>query len=121
MVEIKNQKEKTAIEVGERIRYFRLKCNFSQEALALRIGMNPSYIGHLERGLKCPTIDTLCRITDSMGISLQEFFACEEEADIDRDDITRIQRVLNRIPPKKKEEFIKIIEEMAKICCENQY
>ena len=59
MVEIKDQKEKTAIEVGERIRYFRLKCNFSQEALALRIGMNPSYIGHLERGLKCPTIDTL--------------------------------------------------------------
>lgn len=119
MVGIKNQKEKTAIEVGERIRYFRLKYNLSQEALALKIGMNPSYIGHLERGLKCPTIDTLCRITDSMGISLQNFFSCEEEVDIDGDDIVRIQRVLKKIPSKKKDGFVKLIEEMAKICCEN--
>lgn len=119
MIEIKNQKEKTAIEVGERIRYFRMKGNLSQEALALRIGMNPSYIGHLERGLKCPTIDTLCRITDSMGISLQEFFSCEEEFNIDGDEVTRIQRALNKLPSKKKEEFVKIVEEMAEMCCES--
>ena len=60
--------------VGERIRYHRLKSGMSQENLALTAGINPAFLGHLERGLKSPTITTLDKIVEALGISYSEFF-----------------------------------------------
>ncbi|MBT2293448.1 helix-turn-helix transcriptional regulator [Paenibacillus albidus] len=42
--------------IGENIRILRLKSGFSQEQLALSAGVNPAYIGQIERGEKNPTI-----------------------------------------------------------------
>ena len=56
------QKREITIAVGSRIKYFRHVNSLSQEDLALRAGLNPAYFGQVERGLKCPTIDTLCKI-----------------------------------------------------------
>ena len=61
------------INVGERIKYFRTKSGLSQENLALQAEINPAFLGHLERGLKNPTIKTLEKITCALGISLAEF------------------------------------------------
>ncbi|MGM9630732.1 helix-turn-helix domain-containing protein [Butyricicoccus sp.] len=113
MIVIESQKQKITAETGQRIRYFRQLRGISQEALALKIGMSPAYLGHLERGLKCPTIDTLHRITDALDVSLSDFFslhsggctACEQE--------TRVQLAIRQIPPHKMEHIVKIIEEMA--------
>lgn len=50
------------VNVGERIRYFRNLRGWSQETLALQAEINPAFLGHLERGLKSPTIKTLEKI-----------------------------------------------------------
>lgn len=60
--------------VGERIRYFRQMKGLSQEKLALMSDLNPAFLGHLERGLKCPTIKTLDKIIQALGITYCEFF-----------------------------------------------
>lgn len=60
--------------IGERIRYFRLRQGLSQEKLALTAGINPAFLGHLERGLKSPTITTLDKIIEALGISYSELF-----------------------------------------------
>ena len=60
--------------VGERIRYHRLQCGMSQEKLALMAGINPAFLGHLERGLKSPTMTTLDKIVEALGLSYSEFF-----------------------------------------------
>ncbi|MBD5159323.1 MAG: helix-turn-helix transcriptional regulator [Ruminococcus sp.] len=60
--------------VGERIRYHRLQCGMSQETLALTAGINTAFLGHLERGLKSPTITTLDKIVEALGLSYSEFF-----------------------------------------------
>lgn len=67
-----------AINVGERIRYFRKLRGWSQEALALQADINPAFLGHLERGLKSPTVKTLEKIVTALDISLAELFADPE-------------------------------------------
>ena len=63
------------VNVGERIRYFRNLRGWSQETLALQAEINPAFLGHLERGLKSPTIKTLEKIVRALDISLAELFA----------------------------------------------
>ena len=64
-----------AIDIGSRIRYFRKLKGWSQETLALQADMNPAFLGHLERGLKSPTVKTLEKIASALDISMAELFA----------------------------------------------
>ena len=61
-----------AREVGAKIKYLRQKRGLSQEALALSCDMNPAFLGHVERGMRSPTLNTLQRICDGLGITLTE-------------------------------------------------
>ena len=63
------------VDVGGRIRYFRHLRKLSQEQLALQAGINPAFLGHLERGLKSPTITTLEKLVKALDISFEELFA----------------------------------------------
>lgn len=62
------------IQIGEQIRHYRTLKNMSQEALALSAGINPAFVGHIERGLKSPTVNTLQKISAALDISLAELF-----------------------------------------------
>ena len=44
-------------EIGEKIRRLREKENITQNALANRAGVSPTYIYQLEQGLKSPTVE----------------------------------------------------------------
>ena len=63
--------------IGQRIRYFRTLKHWSQEKLALAANINTAFLGHLERGLKSPTMKTLDKIISALGISYSEFFIAE--------------------------------------------
>lgn len=68
------------MDVGSRIRYFRHLRKLSQEQLALQAGINPAFLGHLERGLKSPTITTLEKLVRALDITFEELFAEEVSA-----------------------------------------
>ncbi|WP_337098658.1 helix-turn-helix domain-containing protein [Paenibacillus sp. YIM B09110] len=61
--------------IGERIRIFRKRKGITQEELAHRASFSTSYISDVERAEKSPTIESLIRITDALGITLEELFA----------------------------------------------
>ena len=73
------QKKKITMATAARIRHFRQKNALSQEALALRANLNPAYFGQIERGVKCPTIDTLYKIASALDISLSELLRFEDD------------------------------------------
>ncbi|WP_418988543.1 helix-turn-helix domain-containing protein [Agathobaculum sp.] len=75
------------VNVGERIRYFRNLRGWSQETLALQAEINPAFLGHLERGLKSPTIKTLEKIVQALDISLAELFADPQPVDNAKDAV----------------------------------
>ncbi len=107
--------KETAVNVGKRIKYFRKKLNLSQEKLALEAGINPAFLGHLERGLKSPTVDTLAKVSGALGITLSELLFFEEEENLNVMAVRKASEVLNSLPPEKAEALSEIITELAKI------
>ena len=66
-------------EIGRRIEKLRKERNMSQYQLAMDAGISTSYIPDLEKGIKCPTVETLDSICYAFHITLSEFFANQEE------------------------------------------
>ena len=56
--------------IGTRIRLRRLELDMSQEELAEKVGISPSFVGHIERAEKSATLDTFDRIGEVLGLSL---------------------------------------------------
>lgn len=63
-----------AIIIGERIKNIRKSKNMSQETLAHECGLQPAYIGQLERGEKNATLKSINRIAQALGFTLEELF-----------------------------------------------
>jgi transcriptional regulator with XRE-family HTH domain len=60
--------------VAKNLRDIRSAKGVSQEDLAHRTNLNRNYIGMLESGKNSPTVKTLGRIADALGIDAVEFF-----------------------------------------------
>lgn len=61
---------KISIETGRRIRNYRINQHMSQEALAEKCGLHPTYIGQLERGEKNATLESIGKIAEGLSIPL---------------------------------------------------
>jgi transcriptional regulator with XRE-family HTH domain len=64
--------------MGEELRKARERVGLTQEQLSFRAGYSRPYISQLERDLKSPTLDTLFRLCDALGIRASEFVALVE-------------------------------------------
>ena len=60
--------------VGKRLRGSRTSLGFSQEKLAEKAGLHPTYIGQVERGEKNLTIESLEKITRALEIPMADVF-----------------------------------------------
>ena len=97
--------------MAARIKFLRRIRSMSQEDLALRAEINPAYFGQVERGLKCPTIDTLYKISKALDVSLAELFQQDTfPSTVPKD--RRLQELMSRIPENKREQVLKILEDL---------
>ncbi len=60
--------------VGKRLRGYRTSNGLSQEKLAEKAGLHPTYIGQVERGEKNLTIESLEKITKALDIPMASVF-----------------------------------------------
>ncbi len=67
-------RDNKSVQIGEQIKYYRTLKGMSQESLALAAGINPAFVGHIERGMKSPTVNTLQKISGALQVSLAELF-----------------------------------------------
>lgn len=61
--------------VGQRIRELRLKTGLSQEKLALKIGVDRTYLASVELGRRNVSVVNLEKIWNGLGISAEDFFS----------------------------------------------
>lgn len=61
-------------DVGNRIRLLRKKKGLSQEKLALKAGIDRTYLAGIEAGKRNATITSLEKIVIALEISLKDFF-----------------------------------------------
>ena len=67
------------MEIGAKIRELRLRARLTQGELADRCELTKGYISQLENDLTSPSIATLKDILVTLGSSLTDFFAIDEE------------------------------------------
>lgn len=60
--------------IGRRVREERTRRDWTQERLAEKAEVYFSFIGQLERGVKKPSLATIKRIADALGIRAGELF-----------------------------------------------
>ena len=88
-----NTKELLGLKVTE----FRKQRKITQEKLAEIIGVDNGYISKLEVGQNFPSINTLERIADALGVELYELFQFTRRKDKDfKDEIITIYDSLNK-------------------------
>lgn len=59
---------------GRKIVQLRKNANFTQDELAFRVNISPSYMSAIERGITDCTISTAKRLAKSLEIPLTELF-----------------------------------------------
>lgn len=59
---------------GQEIQKLRVAKGLSQEKLAHEIGVHRTYIGFIERGERNPTLYTIFKIAQVLGLKLKDLF-----------------------------------------------
>ena len=64
--------------LGKRLKEFRKARGFSLEELARRTGFSKSFLSQIENGKNSPSIASLKKITQALGVSIADIFAEED-------------------------------------------
>ena len=100
--------------LGKRIREIREKIGVTQEKLAFKAKISPSFLSHVERGTKKASLETMKRIADALGVPVQNLFYPPKEPiaylTSDQDLFTRRLESLVR---DKGDNFKKMLWKMA--------
>lgn len=58
------------LKFGKTVRENRLRLGWTQEELALKLGVDAAYISRIELGRKNPSLDTVLRFASAFGINV---------------------------------------------------
>lgn len=104
--------------IGEKIRKERKKQNLSQEKLAMESNIHPSYFGCIERGEKCPTVDTLYKISLALNVPVNKLLDIDQpqtEESLPSGVWEKAETAIKKLPAEKQESFAEIIKNLADI------
>lgn len=73
------KRDAISVNIGERLRELREARNISMRALATRSGLSANALSMIERGKASPSVSTLYKIADALGVSITSFFGSELE------------------------------------------
>jgi transcriptional regulator with XRE-family HTH domain len=94
--------------IGQRIKNYRKGQRLTQEELAEKSGLHSTYIGKVERNEKGITIETLIKITDALGITVEELFRYLQPYK-ERHDEDIIYQIVNKLQSKNVKQQKKIL------------
>jgi transcriptional regulator with XRE-family HTH domain len=100
------------IELGKRIRAERRKQDLTQEKLAEMADISDSFLGHIERGGRTLSIETLAKLANVLNLSI-EYIICGE-ANYQPDMLpAEIYDALGKMSGRQRAVFLKIMKTLA--------
>ncbi|MDR3357211.1 MAG: helix-turn-helix domain-containing protein, partial [Spirochaetaceae bacterium] len=78
--------------VGQRIKFFRLRRQFSQADLAEKANISITFLSNIERGNNLPPTGTLCSLAKALNVEVWELFKPEEASNEQNSLIDRISQ-----------------------------
>ena len=73
------QSDAISVDVGSRLTELREMRGFSMRALATKSGLSANALSMIERGKTSPSVSTLYKLADALGVSITSFFGTETE------------------------------------------
>lgn len=67
---------------GHRVRTLRRKLSLTQEELAEQVGISASFMGHIERGTRIASLETLVALCNTLKVSPQMLLVASLEDDL---------------------------------------
>ncbi len=109
-------REEITKKIGANIKKYRLAADVSQENLSLAAKLSSSYLGKLERGEKCPTIDTLYKISEALKISVCDLIIFNNsELHTDSELFRRMKSAFEKASENKKIIIVEMMENIVKM------
>ncbi len=100
-------------EIGSRVKAARIKNHMTQEGLAEKLGIGPTYICDIERGAKFPSFGLFVKIVDVLNVSADYILRGEVESGKHYiyDDITK---KLESLTPKQRLGVMNLVDAYIK-------
>ena len=105
------EQELDYIAIGDRIRKYRELSRMTQEQLSESCSLSTGYIGHLERGTRSPSLETLVKISQILRVSLDDLVFGKTE--INNTMIKILALTLEEKDPEKVKVFLKTVCALA--------
>lgn len=99
------------VQMGKRIREQRLKYKLTQEKLAEKVDVAPSYISEIERGTSICSLSVLVRIADVLELNLDNLVCGVNISNVD----TTFKELLRNIPNKNHRLYIELCTNIANV------
>lgn len=104
-------RELNYIKIGARIRKARTDRHITQEKLGEICQLSTSHIGHIERGTRIPSLDTLYKISTELNVSMD--YLIFDSPDADENLFTNISAMLKTKDKAKVKAFMTAVKILA--------
>ncbi len=88
--------------MGQRIREERQRLNLTQAQLAEAINISDTYMGAIERGERSLTLDTLVRLVNRLGVTV-DYLLSDSVSDNHSNIMNQYKQNMNRPPLERKQ------------------
>ncbi len=83
--------------MGKRVRLYRKQRKLTQADLAEAVGISTSFMGHIERGTRVASLETLLNLSETLGVTMDALVTGADPGPIDGPNTTYKMRVLNDV------------------------
>ncbi len=94
--------------LGERIRTERLRLNLTRAQLAENAGISDTYMGAIERGERSLTLDTLVRLVNRLGVTV-DYLLSDPVTNSNANIMAQFKQVIDCQPLKRKQMAINVL------------
>ena len=94
--------------LGKRIREERLKLKLTQAQLAEDIDISDTYMGAIERGERSLTLDTLVRLVNRLGVTI-DYMLSDAVSDSDSNIMEQMKQIMDGHPLGRKQMAVNVL------------
>lgn len=94
--------------LGERIREERRKLGLTQAQLAEAVDISDTYMGAIERGERSLTLDTLVRLVNRLGVTV-DYLLADSVIDSDANIMEQFKQIIDNQPMDRKQMAINVL------------
>lgn len=102
--------------VGKRIRAARERAGYTQEELAAELGMSPTHISVLERGVKPPKLETFVKIANTLAVS-SDVLLQDVVTHSDVGAASSLAEAILKLPKRERDMLVSVVRASEEVKC----